>query len=176
MGKLQCKNLKISVYLNKYIDIENVKAKNFCLTEKRTLYNLKFEQCSVTIYKHAENKVLHVTGIRNKTNALTVLKFLATIFGEIDNYVIDNSLFSCKNKKKINLQKIVKLQIQNYSTSYLTEVFSALFLKPHKKLKEQGCPTILIFSNSSYVIIGAKNLTTVQNADKMVKYIFKNVN
>ena len=171
MSELQCKNLKISVYLKKYIDIEEVLAKNFCLTKKRTLYNLKFEQCTVTIYKHAKNKILHVTGIRNRNNATTVLKFITHNFGEIDKYVVDNSLFSCKNKKKINVQNIVRLKIKNYSTTYLAEVFPAIFLKPHKKLKENGCATILLFSNSSYVIIGAKNITSVGMARDLVKDI-----
>ena len=172
-NKLRCKNLKISVHLIKYIDIEDVKAKNFCLTKKRTLYNIKFDQCSITIYKHVKNKILHVTGIQNGNNAIAVLKFISLNFGKIDNYVIDNSLFSCKNKKKINLHSIVKLDIKNYSITYLEEVFPALFLKPHKKFKELGVPTILIFSNSSYVIIGAKNLNSVKNADMLVKEIYK---
>lgn len=173
MSELQCKNLKISVCLKKYINIEDVKAKNLCLTKKRSLYNIKFEQCSITIYKHVKNKILHVTGIRNGINATAVLKFISHHFGKIDNYVIDNSLFSCKRKKKIDFKNIVKLEIKNYSITYLSEVFPALFLKPCKKFKELGAPTILIFSNSSYVIIGAKNLVSVKNADMLVKEIYK---
>ena len=36
----------------------------------------------------------------------------------------------------------------------MEEVFPALFVKPKSDIKKEGWPTIILFSNNSYVLIG----------------------
>ena len=176
MNKLECKNIKLSFYLNKSPDIDIIKSKGIVIIEKRTVFNVKLAQCSVTIYKHRKNSTLHVTGITDKRNAKEIKEFLENVFErKIIKIQIDNSLFSSKNNKKIELHKAVSYPIKNYSATYVSEIFPSVFFKPFLPKKKLGYPTILLFSNSSYIIIGAKNIELVKFADRTVKNMIKEI-
>ena len=82
MNKLECKNIKLSFYLNKSPDIDIIKSKGIVIIEKRTVFNVKLAQCSVTIYKHRKNSTLHVTGITDKEMRKRLKNFLKMFLKE----------------------------------------------------------------------------------------------
>ena len=172
MNSLKCKNLKVSFTLSSDINLRLAKQKCF-ISENRTSFIIRHHilSCVFTIYSHSLRS-LHCTGINQSCMVSNIIEFIRT---ELGNHVIstsiDNSLFTCKQNCLISLTDIIK-KIQNskdpiYFCQYVNEIFPALFLKC--KSKKSGIPSIIIFHNSSYVIIGGKCVKRVKEANAFVK-------
>lgn len=178
MNSLKCKNLKVSFTLNSDIDLSLAKQKCF-ISENRTSFIIRHQvlSCVFTIYRHSLS-CLHCTGINQACMISDIIEFIRI---ELENQVIstsiDNSLFTCKQNCLISLNDIIQ-KIQNtedpiYFCQYINEIFPALFLK--SKFKKSGIPSIIIFHNSSYVIIGGKCVKRVKEADAFVKILFSKI-
>lgn len=171
---LRCKNLKVSISLKNGLNPH--KLHNVEISEKKTSIIFRHNEfdCVFTIYKHSLN-CIHITGINSKHGLLRVFFYLTKILRcEIKESKIDNTMFSSKENREINLNKIVlKItnKFNNYNCYFTTELFPALFIKPTKEHKLQGHPTIILFHNCSYVIIGSKCVKKVKQANLFVKTI-----
>ena len=173
---LHCKNIKINVCLMLEIDFNLINLLNISISEKRTLFLLKnnYMNYVITIYKH-NLKNLHITGIKTFHDMNHVVEFITNqLKNVITKITIDNTMFSCKLKKNIDINAIIpkiKNKFSNFSYTYNPEIFPALFIKPDKKTKEKGCPTVILFQNSSHIIIGGKSMEMVKLVNIMVKQI-----
>jgi TATA-box binding protein (TBP) (component of TFIID and TFIIIB) len=170
---LECKNVKITLYLKNDIDAVKLLRYSSHNTEKRNCFIIRSGSFVLTMYKHSI-KTLHVTGIKSKNEFIVVLKYVKFVLeDEVIRCKLDNSMFSCKLKKSVNLKLLIKEICQNYSNIYTCnftqEIFPALFIKPNKEHKKEGFPTVLVFSNGSFVIMGGKNLNRVKFVDRMVR-------
>ena len=175
---LKCKNLKVNIILKKYIDFDEISKENVEICEKKISVILRLYDfsCVITVYKHSLNS-LHITGIKTPHILKKIICFLSdSLNNVILETKIDNSLFSCKFNKIINLHQaisIVQKYFTTHSCSLVEEVFPALFIKPNHENKIQGCPTIILFHNCSYVIIGGKKLEKIKLANIIVKKIME---
>ena len=132
--------------------------------------------CVITIYKH-NLKNLHITGIKSFHDMNKVIEFITNqLKNGITKIKIDNTMFSCKLKRNIDINSIIPKilnKFSNFSCTYIPEIFPALFIKPDKKFKERGCPTVILFQNSSHIIIGGKSMEMVKLVNIMVKQIIE---
>ena len=173
---LRCKNVKLHLILDKNIDLKKLYNLYVDISIKKTCYILKpFELESViTVYKHTQ-KNCHVTGIKSKNDFFNIIIFFNNILNSvIISVVIDNSIFTSKSLKTINLTHIIKKiknKLKAHSFRLIEEIFPAIFIKPNHASKLIGFPTIMIFSTGSYVIIGGKSLKHIKMADILTKKI-----
>ena len=99
----------------------------------------------------------------------------------IKNIFINNSLFSCKikNQKKINLYKTIQTfsnkLLGKYDFSLIEEVFPALFVKPKSNIKKQGWPSVILFSNSSYVLIGGTCYKKIKKINIVIRQLISEI-
>lgn len=169
---LNCKNIKVTIELQSHIDIRLVEQKCF-FSKNKTSYNFRYHElsCVFTIYNHSLGS-LHCTGINHICMISQIIEFIKF---ELENCVlstsIDNSLFTSKQNCYVPLndiiRKVVDFESSPYFCVYIPEIFPALFLKPISK--KSGPPSIILFHNSSYVIIGGKCMEKVKEADTFVK-------
>lgn len=173
---IHCKNIKINVCLMWKIDFHLIKLLNISISERKTLFLLKNSDMNyvITIYKH-NLKNLHITGIKTCHDMNKVMEFITDqLKNDIIKTTIDNTMFSCKLKRNIDINAIIpkiRNKFPNFSCTYNPEIFSALFIKPDKTFKEKGCPTVILFQNSSHIIIGGKSMEMVKLVNIMVKQI-----
>ena len=66
-----------------------------------------------------------------------------------------------------------KIKYCRLSRKDCEEIFPALFIKPTKAKRKEGVPTILLFPNGSFVIMGAKNIFKVKHAFMFLTYLMK---
>ena len=173
---LNCKNIKVTIVLRSHIDIRLVEQKCF-ISKKKTSTNFRHHElsCVFTIYNH-DLRSLHITGINQICMISQIIEFIKF---ELENCVeltsIDNSLFTSKQDCFVPLNDIIRkvndLKSSPYFCVYIPEIFPALFLKPIQKDKKSGVPSIILFHNSSYVIIGGKCMEKVKEANAFVKTI-----
>ena len=171
---LNCKNIKVTIELQSHIDIRLVEQKCF-ISKNRTSTNFRYHElsCVFTLYAHDLGS-LHCTGINQICMISQIFEFVKF---ELENYVvsttIDNSLFTSKQNCFIPLNDIIRkvadFESSPYFCVYIPEIFPALFLKPISK--KSGPPSIILFHNSSYVIIGGKCMERVKEANVFVKTI-----
>ena len=121
-----CKNLKIRLILKGFFDFTK-KNTGFRIENKTNLFVVRcsFMKCVFIIYKHTLSTV-HVTGIRNKNSINDIEIFLKKYdLGTTKEIIIDNSLFSGRTTKQIDLKKI-KARLGEkypfYSASFAEEV------------------------------------------------------
>ncbi len=175
---LHCKNIKINVSLKWKIDFNEIKLLNMIISNKKTSYVLRNDDmnCVITVYKHSLHS-LHITGIKNFHDMNKLIEFITKqLKNVITKTKIDNTMFSCKLKENIDINTIIPKILNtftNFSCTYIQEIFPALFIKPNKKFKEKGCPTIILFQNSSHVLIGGKNIEMIKMANIMLKEILE---
>jgi hypothetical protein len=171
---VQCKNLKIKLELKEGFNFEMLNTLEHELIKKKTSYIIKIP-CSnsvITIYKHSLKNV-HATGLTSQQTLNYVLNFVSLkLKNNIIDYKINNSMFVGKYGKAIDLYKIIN-EIESiypmFNCSLVWEIFPALFIKPAGNLKKSGHPTILLFRNSSFVIIGSKSLKYIKSVANMLK-------
>jgi hypothetical protein len=124
--------------------------------------------CVFTIYKHNTYQI-HATGIKQKNQLHRIILFLNSKCSLL-SLRVDNSLFSCKSKGKlINLNDIlnkVLLSFKDYVPSFSQQIYPAMFLKPIEK--KVGNPTIILYHNSSYVILGGNCKNKIKQANCFV--------
>ena len=84
-----------------------------------------------------------------------------------------------KNQKKINLYKTIQLfsnkLLGKYNFSLIEEVFPALFVKPKSNIKKQGWPTVILFSNSSYVLIGGTCYKKIKKINIVIRHLISEI-
>ena len=103
---LKCKNIKLNLVLNKNIDISCIDSSHIEISEKHSSIIWRFiilKPLVVTIYKHSKNS-LHITGVRSRESVKQIISFIMTFYQlphfSIENIFINNSLFSCKMKRR----------------------------------------------------------------------------
>ena len=126
MNNIVCKNLEIRIILKKSFDSTKENTA-FRIENKSNLFVVRssFMKCVFIIYKHTLSTI-HVTGIRNKDSINDIVIFLKKYdLGNIDRFIIDNSLFSGRTVKQIELRTI-KARLRDkypfYSASFSEEV------------------------------------------------------
>ena len=160
------------------IDLELIPNKDFTITNKRTCFTLRhvYLDCVITIYKHSPTS-LHITGIKSPSVITEVFEFFSNVLNtRIISSKINNSMFCGKLGCHVNISCIVQKIERNcsfYSCNYCEEIFPALFIKPTKAKRKEGVPTILLFPNGSFVIMGAKNIFKVKHAFMFLTYLMK---
>ena len=171
-NRIECKNLKIKLQFTKDIDLRKLKDDNVDIFEKKSCIILKRLKTTVTIYKHSRN-TLHVTGLRSANQLNEFIAFIQKkLKQKTIDYKVDNSMFSCKMKKNnIELKSIMDTLPKHapFFCVYTSSIFPALFLKPKKQFKERSYPTVLIFRNGSFLLLGAKQMLIVREAAYFVK-------
>ena len=164
-----CKNLKVSFERNNAPIPLNLK--NIVYYVKNKNYIIKFNHITITLY-NLKTKNINATNLKGKKDVFLCKKYLEENFHfKIIKIRIDNSLFSGKLYKQINLQDIMnKIRCEkNWSTNISLDSFPGLFIKPRNEFK--GYPTIILFSNGSYVFIGG----TQQKLLKESFYLLLNI-
>ena len=171
---LTCQNIKLSVQLEKDVDMHTLKRNHNCeVLEKRTCFLVRTERGVLTIYKHSPF-VVHVTGIKSNQNLDNIIKFLTSkLKNTIKNIKIDNSMFSCKNHVKIDRNSLLTSEKENllYTLKYVCEAFPAIYFKPKESLKKNGHPTILLFNTGSFVFLGGKKIEEIKSANVFIENI-----
>ena len=136
------------------MSIKNIKA-SFILEEKvDTSGTFKQNNVVYTIYPHVKNLV-NVTGIKSFEQLEIVKKILESkLKQKVVNVRIDNTFFSKKNYKNVDMVKVYKFMQNNslFHVDYNIELFAGMYLKP----KTSVYPTILFFRTGSYTMMGAK--------------------
>ena len=169
---LACKNLKVSFICRNDVDIKFVQHK-YIISKRRisTIIRLADLGCVFTIYNHSL-RTLHCTGIKHTHIIPEIIDFIENVLkNETLSSCIDNSLFTCKQNTPISLTDVItkvdKSKEPIYYCTHACEIFPGLFLKPI--LKKTGLPSVILFHNSSYVLIGGKSIAKVKAANLFVK-------
>ena len=173
-NSFQCRNLKLSFQVKNCYTPTLLLDLDSELQTKHVSYIVRnFELgCVFTIYKHNLFQI-HATGIRRKGQLDQIISFLDMRCSLI-NFKIDNSLFSCKRSKNIDLSETlgrVLTSFTDYIPSFSEHIFPALFLK-HRN-KKAGNPTIILYHNSSYVILGGNCRNKIKKANCFINKLNK---
>ena len=136
------------------MSIKNIKA-SFILEDKVDMSGI-FKQNNVvyTIYPHVKTLV-NVTGLKSFEQLEISKKIIESkLKQKVVNVRIDNTFFSKKNYKNVDMVKVYKFMQNNslFHVDYNIELFAGMYLKP----KTSVYPTILFFRTGSYTIMGAK--------------------
>ena len=171
---LKCRNIKINVILAKALDWELIDKQKLSITDKRSCFTIRtiYSDWVITVYKHSTTS-LHITGIKSTSMVIEVFQFISTVLKmAVLSSKINNSMFCGKFDHHVNISYIIKRIGKSafYTCTFCEEIFPACFIKGTKEKKREGFPTILLFPNGSYIIMGAKNIQSVKNA-----YMFLNV-
>ena len=136
------------------MSIKNIKA-SFILEDKVNTSGI-FKQNNVvyTIYPHVKTLV-NVTGIKSFEQLEISKKIIEyKLKQKVVNVRIDNTFFSKKNYRNVDMVKVYKFMQNNplFHVDYNIELFAGMYLKP----RISGYPTILFFRTGSYTLMGAK--------------------
>ena len=156
---MELKNLKASFIFKSDI-CQEFNSKNLVFRLKDVVF---------TVYKHSPSLV-NVTGIKDVKQIKLYKKMVENYFNQkVLRTRIDNSFFSRKQKKNVDLHKIYNFFKKNkiFHVNYNVELFSGMYLQS----KVKGIPTLLLFHTGSYVIMGGKNLKTVYKCEKLLNKI-----
>ena len=139
------------------------------ITNKRTCFTIRsvYFDWVISIYKHSPTS-LHITGIKSSSMITEVFQFISSVLNmTVFSSRINNSMFCGKFDHHVDISCIIRRierKFAFYTCAFCEEIFPACFLKGAKKEKREGLPTILLFPNGSYIIMGAKNVATVKHA------------
>ena len=166
---IKCRNLKLSFQVKTDFVIAKLVNINSELKTRNVSYIIRNFGlgCVFTIYKHNLHQI-HATGIRHKNQLDQIISFI-DLKCSLISLRVDNSLFSCKGSKFINLSNILKkvlLSFKDYVPSFSEQIYPAMFLKPLEK--KVGKPTIILYHNSSYVILGGNCKKKIKQANCFV--------
>ena len=138
-------NIKASFILKENVFSTSKKVKNFTFKRNNFTFN---------IYQHS-SYLINVTGLK----CFHQLKIAQKIIEEklqqkVMKVRIDNTFFSQKFFKNIDMNKVYKFMKQNewFHVDYNIELFAGMYLKT----KTSEYPTILFFRTGSYTMMGAK--------------------
>lgn len=175
---LKCRNIKINVTLAKALDLELIDQKKLSITNKRSCFTIRtmYLDWVITIYKHSPTS-LHITGIKSSAMITEVFQFISLVLKmTVLSSKINNSMFCGKFDHRVDISQIIRRierQFAFYTCTFCEEIFPACFIKGTKEKKREGLPTILLFPNGSYIIMGAKNIRTVKNAQMFLNLLVK---
>ena len=175
---LRCRNIKINVILAQSLDLGLIPIKDFTITNKRTCFTLRhvYLDCVITIYKHSPTS-LHITGIKSPSVITEVFELLSNVMNtRVISSKINNSMFCGKLDHHVKISYIVREIERNcsfYNCHFCEEIFPALFIKPTIEKRKEGVPTILLFPNGSFIIMGAKNVIRVKHAFMFLTHLTK---
>ena len=175
---LRCCNIKINITLSEPPNLGLVHKKDLSIVKKRTCFTLRYVylDCVITIYKHSPTS-LHITGIKSNLMIIEVFEFLANVLNtRIISSKINNSMFCGKLEQHVSIPHIIQEVERNcsfFSCNFCEEIFPALFIKPKKEKRNEGIPTILLFPNGSFVLMGAKKIDKVRHALRFLNYLLK---
>ena len=158
--KLEVRNIKVSLFINKPIHID----------QKLQILN-PLDSVKITIYKHSP-RLINITGVESFRKLRLVKKFIKYHYCcKILRERIDSIMLNYKSLKhmKINLNRLSKVceQIADYNLDYNCEIFNAPFLKSKS---EKG--TLLLFSSGSIQVMGCKKIEHIEHNEKLVNTIF----
>ena len=127
------------------MSIKNIKA-SFILDDKVNTSGI-FKQNNVvyTIYPHVKTLV-NVTGIKSFEQLEISKKIIESkLKQKVVNVRIDNTFFSKKNYKNVDMVKVYKFMQNNslFHVDYNIELFTGMYLKPKNKRLSNN----LVFSN-----------------------------
>lgn len=131
-----CKNLKIRIILKSSFDCTKQNS-GFKIENRTNLFVVRssFMKCVFIIYKHTLTTV-HVTGIRNKDSINDIVIFLKKFdIDDAQKFIIDNSLFSGRTVKQVELKQIktrLREKYPFYSASFSEEVRRKVASPPFK--------------------------------------------
>ncbi len=167
---MKIKNIKMRLILDADINLAKYK-----YSERKTSFIFNFGKFTFTLYKHTMNSV-NLTGISQNSHFDQCKTFLKNQFRvSVRKIIIDNTLFSHKDQKPLNIELVLKFICKHYANNFFinfsAELFPALFIKPKHALKLKGCPTILLFRNSSFVLLGGKNKRIINKVYKVLSFI-----
>ena len=158
---MELKNLKASfIFSNDLINKENGSI-------KKEIF--KIDNATFTIYKHTPT-LLNVTGIKSLDEIKKYKKILEKKYKQSAVKVrIDNTFFSKKDYKNIDLDKIYThmKKYRGYNVNFNRELFHGMYMIP----KPKTYPTILLFRSGSYTLMGGKSLEAIFESEKFVKSI-----
>ena len=80
---------------------------------------------------------------------------------------IDNTFYSQKNYRNIDLRKVYELMQHNekFHVDYNVELFSGMYFHP----KQKDYPKILFFHTGSYTMMGGKQKELLKECEAFVK-------
>ena len=175
---LRCRNIKINVTLAQTIDLGLIHSEDLTITNKRTCFTLRYVylDCVITIYKHSPTS-LHITGIKSPSVITEVFEFLLNFLNtRVISAKINNSMFCGKLDQHVKICEIaqeIERSCSFYNCNFCEEIFPALFIKPTKDKRKDGVPTILLFPNGSFIIMGAKSIVKVKHAFMFLTHLMK---
>ena len=134
-------------------------------------YVFKRDGFTFTIYLHSPY-LINVTGIKSFER----LKLARGIIEEklqktIVKTRIDNTFFSQKNYRNINLAQVYEFMQNNedFHVDYNTELFAGMYFKP----KKPNYPTILFFRTGSYTMMGGKCMSKIMGCETLVNKLIR---
>ena len=156
---MELKNLKASLKFKTIIHQD---------FEKKS-YIFKIDDVVFTIYKHSPCLV-NMTGLKKFEEMKKYKNILEKRFKQdVNEMKIDNTFFSKKQKKSIDLNFLYDyLKCNKYfHVNYNVELFSGMYLH----LKKKGMPTLLLFHTGSYILMGGKNMKNVYRCERFLNRI-----
>ena len=137
-------------------------------------YKYFINKAVIIVYGHSPCH-LNVTGLKSKMSVNETKNQIEIMFNvKCVKIKLDNIFYSHKEKDR----KVISLLHLFYFlrgfcnddciVDYTIESFPAMFIKSKSKL----FPTLIIFSNGSYSIIGGKSFESVRNAKMFAKKLF----
>ena len=160
---MELKNLKASFIFSK--DLINKESHSI----KKDIF--KIDNATFTIYKHTPT-LLNVTGIKSLDELKKYKKILEKKYIQSAVKVrIDNTFFSKKNCKNIDLDKIYThmKNYRGYDVIFNREIFPGMHMIP----KPRTYPTILLFRTGSYTLMGGKSLDAIFESERFVKSLIE---
>lgn len=157
---MQLRNIKAS-----FIFIKDLMKKESHCCKK---INFKINNASFTIYKHTPS-LLNVTGVKSMKQLVKYKTIMEDYYKQpIVKVRIDNTFFSKKDNKNIDIAKIYTYLKLNYAlcydVSYNQELFCGMFVKP----KDRTYPTFILFRTASYTMMGGRSADTISDTKQFV--------
>ena len=175
---LKCRNIKINVKLAKALDLELIDKNGLSIITKKTCLTIRsvYFDWVITIYKHSPTS-LHITGIKSSEMVEEIFQFISIVLKTTAlSSRINNSMFCGKLEHCVDISHIIKrieTKFSCYKCNFCEEIFPSCFIRPPKEKKLEGFPTILLFPNGSFIIMGAKNIQSVKNAQSFLTKLIK---
>ena len=155
-------NIKASFILKENVFTTSKKVKNFTFKRNNFTFN---------IYQHS-SYLINVTGLKCFHQLKIVQKIIEEkLQQKVMKVRIDNTFFSQKFFKNIDMNKVYKFMKQNelFHVDYNIELFAGMYFKP----KKSNYPTILFFRTGSYTMMGGKCITKIMGCETLVNKLIK---
>ena len=158
---MKLRNLEGSFILRKKVATPT-KIKNYIIKDGEFTFN---------IYHHLTNLV-NVTGVKTFKQMHLAKKVIEKkLKGSVMKVRIDNTFFSQKNCRNVDLNKVYKFmeQSETFHVDYNVELFAGMYLHPMKT----NYPTILFFRTGSYTMMGGKQWKILKDCESFIKTLIE---